>query len=353
MKSNVKIKLLCILIASLVGVFFAFRYLVPLFAPFILAYFFAWILMPFVQFLHKKVKLPKLLSAIITLIVFSITFIWIIASLVNIFISQSLVFLKNLPIYIAQIAIKIEGLCSGCDSLFGMEIGTAKGVFDSNMDNVLTMVKTTVIPSLTSKSLTIAIGLVEIVGIILVILVTTLLLLKDKTIYLDSLRNSIFYQEIRVVTSRLSVTGIAYLKTQAIIMLLVSATCSVALFFIQNKYALLIGMGIGIFDSFPLLGSGIILVPWALFELFNQNVKNAAILISLFVVCQIIRQFLEPKLLGNRIGVLPVYTLMSMYVGLRIFGFTGFFLGPIALIVVIAIMTETRLRFANTNIKEE
>ncbi|NLP15413.1 MAG: AI-2E family transporter, partial [Clostridiales bacterium] len=60
--------------------------------------------------------------------------------------------------------------------------------------------------------------------------------------------------------------------------------------------------------------------------------------ITVYLLCQIIREIVEPKLIGNRIGIRPLYTLMSMYVGLKLFGIAGFILGPVGLIIIIAII---------------
>jgi len=66
--SNKKIKLLFILFIATIGVFFGFKFIIPLFAPFIIAYFFAWSISPLVRFLHDKIKMPKLTSAILSLV---------------------------------------------------------------------------------------------------------------------------------------------------------------------------------------------------------------------------------------------------------------------------------------------
>jgi predicted PurR-regulated permease PerM len=138
--------------------------------------------------------------------------------------------------------------------------------------------------------------------------------------------------------------GIAYLRTQAIMMTFIAVLCCVGLLLIGNKYALIIGIGIGIFDAFPILGSGLILVPWGIAELFNRNLYSAAVLLTLYLGCQLTRQFLEPRLLGNRIGIKPVYTLMAMYIGVKVFGFPGFLLGPLGLVIITTIVKEYKQR---------
>lgn len=342
--SNNKIKLLCILCITTLGVFLGFKFIVPLFAPFILAYFFAWILSPLVRFLYEKIKMPKLTSAILSLIFLGGLLVWGIGYLGNVLIGQIIALLKNLPIYLNILGSKVNLLCGAGDKLLGIRSGTIKGVFDDNMENVLIVVKTKVMPSLTTRSIYLAMGIVEIVGVILIVIVTILLVLKDDEKYKDSFKKLTFYEEIHIVTSKLSVTGIAYFKTQTILMALIAVICSCGLLLTKNKYALLIGIGIGIFDAFPILGSGLILIPWGIVALISRDIYTAAILFTLYLICQLIRQFLEPKLLGNRIGIQPVYTLMSMYVGYKLFGFVGFFLGPIGLIIIIAVMKEAKAR---------
>ena len=68
---------------------------------------------------------------------------------------------------------------------------------------------------------------------------------------------------------------------------------------------------------------------------------SGAILLTVFVLCVILREFLEPKLLGKGIGIRPLYTLISMYLGIRIFGVAGFILGPIGLVIIKSLYETT------------
>lgn len=341
---NKKTKLLIIICITFVGVYFSFRFILPLFTPFIIAYFFSWILQPLVRFLHIKIRMPRLSAAVLSLITVGGLLIWCFGFVGNLFIAQIITLIKNMPIYFTILGSKVDSFCTGFDKLLGIEDGTMRGVINDNIDGILIIIRTKVMPSLTTASFHIVMNLVGFVGIILIIVVTILLLLKDSDKYKESFKNNYYYKDIHLVTGKLSETGIAYLRTQSILVLIISSLCFVGLLLIGNKYALLIGIGIGIFDAFPILGSGLILVPWSLIELINQDVYSAAILLTLYLVCQIVRQFLEPKLLGNKVGLKPVYTLMSMYVGLELFGFIGFFLGPIGLIIIVTIIKEAANR---------
>ena len=151
-------------------------------------------------------------------------------------------------------------------------------------------------------------------------------------------KNTEVYNDFNKVFSKLAEAGMAYFRSQLLIMAMVAIICVIGLVLIKNQYALLLGLGIALLDALPVIGSGMILIPWSIMMLFDGNIYAAAILITTYLICQIIREVLEPKLIGNRIGVKPLYTLISMYMGLKLFGVAGFILGPVALIIIITIV---------------
>lgn len=336
----IKNKRFIITVATIIAVYIGFKYLLPLFVPFIFAYFVAWLLRPIVAFLHKRLKLPIALGGGISLI--------LLLSIVGIglfyisrmFINQLVLFLKNVPIYQAYITSRVDYICVGCDKVLGLSSGTAKGFFDYGMNTLLATIQADILPKMTVQTLKLAIGMMEFMALIIIIAVSTLLFIKDMQEYKEGLHKSQLYPKIHKITKKLSETGTAYLKTQAIIMSMIAVICSIALFILKNPYAILIGIAIGIFDAFPILGSGLILVPWSIIMLIQKNFLAAAILMSAFLVCQILREIMEPKLLGNRLGIRPIYSMMAMYVGVQLFGVTGFFLGPLGLVIIRTILNS-------------
>lgn len=343
---NNKTKLIIAMIFTIFGVYFGFHYILPLFVPFVFAYFIAWILMPIVRFLNEKLKFPRTISAIFSLVFLGGLVVFGLCYLGNIFMKQLIILLQNLPIYLSILSGKIDSLCSACDNFFGTKIGTVRGVFDDHFETMIVIVRNDIIPSITSRSINIAISLIGMIGIILITLVSALLLMKDEASYKKSFKSSVLYQDIHLITSKLSETGIAYLRTQVILMAIISVICTAGLLIVKNKYAMLIGLGIGLLDAFPMLGSGIILIPWSIISLLNQNIFAAAVLMTIYFICMFVRQFVEPKLLGNRIGIKPVFTLMAMYVGFKLFGILGFILGPLGLVIIVTIVKEIEIRLS-------
>lgn len=341
---NNKVELLLIVIATVMFVYLGFEYILPLFAPFIAAYLIASALLPLVRLLNSKIRLPKLFGGIISLGVLGTGIGYGLFYLTDILIKQVVALLRNMPIYLAMLSGYLDKFCENCDKIMGVKLGSMQSFIYSNFDGIIVVIKNKIIPIITTRSINLLIGMIGFAGILLIILVSILLLIKDEEQYKSSMRESVFYQDIHIVTSKLLEMGIAYLRTQGIMLLLISAVCTVGMLLLRNKYALLVGIAIGIFDAFPILGSGLILVPWGIIALFSRDFYTAAVLLTVYVGCQIIRQFLEPRLLGNRIGIKPVYTLMAIYVGIRIFGFAGFILGPIGLVIITTVVKEAQKR---------
>ena len=188
---------------------------------------------------------------------------------------------------------------------------------------------------MTKHSLKAAVSVTELVATIIVTFVASLLFLSDITsMKKEKESSSLFWLEWKEVKKELSGAGIAYVKTQAILIFLVSMTCSIGFLIIKNPYPLLFGVLVGVFDAFPILGSVMILVPWAVICFIRGQIFSGAILLTLYGICQFFREYLEPKLLGGKMGIRPVHSLMAVYVGYELFGIFGIFLGPIGLVLI-------------------
>ena len=83
------------------------------------------------------------------------------------------------------------------------------------------------------------------------------------------------------------------------------------------------------------------MVPWAIISAMSGNLSLAIALIILYLIVMLQRQFLEPKIVGSQIGVHPIFTLIAMFTGFRLLGVMGMYLGPIILIVIKCIFSET------------
>ena len=109
-----------------------------------------------------------------------------------------------------------------------------------------------------------------------------------------------------------------------------------------------IAVGITMFDILPVAGSGGILIPWALFSLVMGNFKQAIGLVLIYIIITVVRQYIEPKIVGDSLGVHPLVTLMGLYFGLKLFSVLGMFVVPITVMTLKAFNDTGRIQLWKT-----
>lgn len=132
----------------------------------------------------------------------------------------------------------------------------------------------------------------------------------------------------------LSGTLLKMIRAYAIILFITFIEMLIGLSILNVKYALPIAAIVAILDIMPIIGTGGILLPWAVVELILKNYTLGIGLIALYFVITIVRNTVEPKIVGSQIGLHPIVTITVMYAGLRLFGFAGFIIAPIIAILV-------------------
>ncbi len=102
----------------------------------------------------------------------------------------------------------------------------------------------------------------------------------------------------------------------------------------ESKYIVIIAAVTAIVDIVPVLGTGTVVIPWAVYSLFTDSIPMAIGLIVIYIVISVIRQIIEPKLVAGQLGLPPFVTIIGMYVGLKLFGFIGMLIMPIMIIML-------------------
>lgn len=102
----------------------------------------------------------------------------------------------------------------------------------------------------------------------------------------------------------------------------------------DNPYIIFIALGIAIVDIIPVLGTGTILIPWAVISFITGNIGLGIGLLIIYIVVLIIRQIIEPKLVAGQVGLPPIATIVAMYVGSKTLGILGFFILPFFVILI-------------------
>lgn len=139
---------------------------------------------------------------------------------------------------------------------------------------------------------------------------------------------------------RLRRIGRQYIRACLLLGLLTFLESFIGLALLRVPYAFIFAILMAVVDFLPLLGTGIILIPWAAVSLLLGEVKLGIGLLILYAVTSVIRQVLEPKLIGDGLGLHPLLSLAAMYAGLRLFGVWGMILAPLVTAGVKSLLTE-------------
>lgn len=332
------------LILVSLGVYLSFRFLLPLTLPFLCAYLVIYLLTPFMDYVRSKNKLPYALTdygivviALAALLsLFGLLF-WKVAG-------QLRLLFSNFPVY-RQLLSKLcysryHSFCKCMDKYFGFDMGTTtdflKNQFDALGEKYHLMLSERAGKTLLN-CLSSSIQCLAFFGFFLVAL---FILVKELRPLRESVRKSKHYPSFHLIYKRMKKSGFTYLKTECMILCLNWILCSFGIFLVHNPYFFLIGMVIAILDALPILGSGLFLIPWSIFSLLQGEYAAAAILFATFLVTLFVREILEAKLLGKGMGINPFIMLLSIYVGMQLFGAAGIILGPLGSVLIQTFTTE-------------
>ncbi len=129
--------------------------------------------------------------------------------------------------------------------------------------------------------------------------------------------------------SALTETAGNFFRAYGFLLLVTFFELFAALLILGYRYAFLLAAVIALIDILPVLGTGTVLIPWALLSLVTGDVYHGVGLLIVYAVITVVRQVIEPKVVGKYIGLPPLASLASMYIGLKLLGFWGLFLFPL------------------------
>jgi predicted PurR-regulated permease PerM len=130
------------------------------------------------------------------------------------------------------------------------------------------------------------------------------------------------------------------LKAYSLIVLITTTELCIGFYIMKllkifdSDYIIFISIIIAIIDIIPVLGTGTVLIPWALYSLVTGSVPMGVGLLVMYAVILVIRQVIEPKLVAGQVGVSPIVTIIAMYMGTKLFGVLGFFVLPFTVVIV-------------------
>lgn len=320
------------------------RYAVSALMPFLLAAVISALVSPMSEWISKKTRIPKkLTSAVVLILHFSL-----ISALLYLAISRLIGELGDL---LARLSEDPELIGNTLSSLVdrvtgnGSHFSFLQSVFESeslkslgiDLSGLLQNAVGSLISSLTSALPMAAISLIK--GIpswilfVIVLLIAAYYFSSDGESVgrgISSVLPTKWRARLPLIKEKFKRTVTGYVKAYLLLMLLTFLEMMIGLTILGVEYAFIMAIVISVVDVLPILGAGTVLVPWAIFACLTSNTPLGVGLLILYAVTLIIRQIAEPRIVGSTLGIHPLATLASVYLGLRLIGFIGIFIGPMA-----------------------
>ena len=338
-----------------------FLWIVKLFLPFLLAFLLSLALNPLADRLQKKLKLPKGLTAIIVIILTVGILGTAVFGLIWKIISEARSIYNQIPEIYESAVESFENLQNNMSYLYSSLPAEIQAVLDNigdNMKNGFAKILEENYKPVMYGAGNIARKLPSIFIGIIVFILSLFFIMSDQENVKNVVRKCFkqsFLDKISEVGSQLKIYLGGYIKAQLVIMSIAFVVIFVGLTILKAEYAMLIALGIAALDALPLFGSGIVLIPWSIISLLSRDFKMGVGLLIIYLAIVLTRQMLESKIVSHNLGTNPLLTLMSMYVGYKIFSIGGMILGPIILVLVISFhkagALETPERVARNIIK--
>ena len=321
-----------ILIAALI--FASFKFILPLFMPFVIGFFIAFILRPAINFLTDKIKInPALTSTVVLLLFYAITIAALTSFGAKLFSKISEMVLTLPDVYKYSIETNLETFFSKVESL-------APNVDLFGWDNLSQSIMS-LVASFSSNALNFVTSAATRAPAFMIKLIITIIASFFFTFDYKKIINFVLNQfseknrEFILNVKKSSIVAVFKLiKAYAILLSVTFIELWIGLTILKVDAAFPIAILIAMVDILPILGTGSIIIPWAIISLINGNSSMAIGLFIIYIVITVVRQVLEPKVVGSQIGLYPLITLMCMFIGAQLFGIVGLFGFPIAATII-------------------
>lgn len=324
-------------ILGILGVYFLLGKIIPFLMPFMFALILAFLINPVVNRLEKRMRIPRKISSAAVILLAAALLVALAAS----------------------VAVRLYGVAEGLVSELIGNDGNFEGlriisqeinrIFGAHIDlaesfkNLIAPVAQAIVGLIRP----IATGAPQFFVSVIVFILATHFFVSDKD-KIISFFNRRTGGKVSLYTER--ITSISkdslkkYIRAQAILMtvtfteLIIGFTILKLTGILSLKYLFAVCFAIAIFDALPIFGTGGIMVPWAVYAVVTGDFLLAACLLAIYGICLVVRQLIEPKVLGESLGIHPLLTLLAMFVGLRSIGVAGLVFFPLAMVLAIQLV---------------
>lgn len=333
---------LLVSLAILLAVIFIGPRLISFFMPLIIAWILATIVNPIVVFLENKIKIMRKHGSAIVIVLVLLMVGSVIYMAIHALIVQIALLVQDLPEVYGQVMLNLQESLNELHQKFHFIPGNLQQILDDNDDKINEFVFS-FFDSLKTDSISAVGNFASSIIDIFVLVVLTLMISYFFVAKRDEIRGGIKkympqgiknFWNMAMDTCLRALAG--YIKACFQIMIIVFIILFVIFGGIMHvKYASLLALLTAFLDFLPFLGTGIIITPWAIYCAITGEYVNVIILVVTYVICLLAHRLLEPKLVGDSVGMSPFATLISMFIGYRLIGMLGLILGiPVGMVIM-------------------
>jgi sporulation integral membrane protein YtvI len=327
------------MLAALALVLLILKVAVAYLLPFLIALLMALAMEPLIRFL-ARLKFPRSLAVAVAMVVY-FGLLFAAGFLVTSRLVAEVVDLSgNIPDYGRFLTDLFNDLAQWGRSMY---LRLPKEVIASLQDSLLSLTKeaTRLLTSLAGSIIHMLTSLPDLLMFAMFTLIATYFIARDRHKFREFSSRLVpapTYAKLLALNHSLGHSLLGFLKAQLMLMTLTFTECFIGLSLIGIRYALVISLFTALVDILPVLGTGTVLVPWALIALIMGKTTTGLSLLALYLVIMVIRYVLEPRIVGSLLGLHPLVSLIAMFVGLKALGVVGLILGPAIVVTVQAFM---------------
>lgn len=334
------INIIIALIVLLAVIFFLPRLLI-FFAPFVVGWIIALIASPLVRFFEEKLKIKRKAGSAFVIVVVIALVVLVLYLLIAKLVEEVIGLVDSLPVMWSSIETEFWSIgqnLSGIYDRFPEDVQTslidAKDSFGDYVGGLISHIGTPTIAAVGSFAKQLP---NIIIGVIMALLSSYLFVSDRENInkWCAAHMPVEIQQKYGIIRRSLVKAVGGYLKAQLKIELWMYLLLVIGLTILHVDYTLLIALGIAFLDLLPFFGTGTVMVPWAIIKILTADYKMAIGLLIIWGVGQLVRQIIQPKIVGDSVGMEPIPTLILLYLGYKLAGVVGMIIAvPIGLIVV-------------------
>lgn len=309
--------------------------------PFIIAFVLSSLIEPLVLFMEKKIKIPRKLGSVVSLLLVLSVLGTILALIITRLVKEIINVYNQINEIFGSMQLFLEAMIEKVNTFYISLPKTIIDTLDQYIADAASNAKEILYPVVEGIT-NFTMSLPQAVVFLIVTILATYFMTSDRNkinSFLDKQVPGTWMEKTRTVMNKLFSALFGWLRAQLILMSVTFTELTIAFLVMRVENGLLIALLIAIVDALPVFGVGAVLIPWGIIELLSGNYSRGFSMLLLYVIVIVIRQLIEPKIIGQQIGIHPLLTLFSMYLGLQLFGIIGMIIGPVLMVITKSILS--------------